>query len=55
MESLKMCIYDEEGQGLVEYVLLFGFIVLVVIIGVKNFGISLNALWTNIKNTMNTL
>ena len=55
MELMKRFINDEEGQGLVEYVLLFGLIVLVVMIGVKSFGISLNALWTDIKNTMDTL
>jgi len=55
MGLMKRLINDEEGQGLVEYVLLFGFIVLVVMIGVKNFGKSLNALWANIGNMIDTL
>ena len=55
MELMKLLINQEEGQGLVEYVLLFGFIVLVVIVTVKNAGTSLNILWAYIKDKIDTL
>ena len=50
MKALKNFIVREEGQDLVEYALLAGFISLVVVTAVTNVGTSLNTLYQNVDS-----
>lgn len=51
---VKKFISGEEGQGLIEYVLILFFIVLVAIVGVKIFGSVLKSYYNNTANKINT-
>jgi len=45
---------DEQGQDLIEYALLAGFISLAVVTAVTQVGTSLNTLYGNVKTQINT-
>ena len=48
MFLLKELIENEGGQSLVEYALIVGFISIAAIVAIKDFGIGVKTLWTNI-------
>lgn len=52
MELLTRLFKDEEGQGLIEYVLLLGLVVLVVIVSLGNTGVAVSKLWSDVKDIM---
>lgn len=52
MELLTRLFKDEEGQGLIEYVLLLGLVVLVVIVSLGNTGTAVQKLWSDVKDVM---
>ncbi len=55
MDILKRLIYDEDGQGVIEYTLMVGLVVLVIWAAIFTFGIpaALNSLWSSVSNALN--
>jgi pilus assembly protein Flp/PilA len=49
---LKRFVREEEGQDLIEYALLAGFISLVAIAAITGVGTGLNGVYNNINNTV---
>ncbi len=56
MELLTRLVKEEEGQGMTEYSLILGLVVLGFWVAVKNAGLgtSINALFGKVKNTVDT-
>jgi pilus assembly protein Flp/PilA len=51
----KRFVREEEGQDLIEYALLAGFISLVAIIAIQGVGTGLNQVYGNINTTVSTI
>jgi pilus assembly protein Flp/PilA len=49
---LKRFVREDEGQDLIEYALLAGFISLIAIIAITNVGQGINGVYTNINGTV---
>jgi pilus assembly protein Flp/PilA len=49
---LKRFVREDEGQDLIEYALLAGFISLIAIIAITNVGTGINGVYTNINGTV---
>ncbi len=49
---LKSFLRNENGQGMVEYVLIIGLIALVVVMALTTVGVKLNAKYEGINNSM---
>lgn len=52
MEFITRLLREEEGQGLIEYVLIAGLISLVAISAITAMGLSVNTLWGNAKASL---
>lgn len=52
MEFITRLLREEEGQGLIEYVLIAGLISLVAISAIRAMGLSVNTLWGNAQATL---
>jgi Flp pilus assembly pilin Flp len=52
---LKRFVREEEGQDLIEYALLAGFISLVAILAIQGVGTGLNQVYGNINTTVSTI
>jgi pilus assembly protein Flp/PilA len=48
-KMLKRLIQEEEGQDLIEYALLAGFISLVAVVAITQVGVGVNGVYTNIN------
>jgi pilus assembly protein Flp/PilA len=46
---------DDQGQDLIEYAILAGFIALVAIVAITSVGSSVNTVFTNIENKLKTV
>jgi pilus assembly protein Flp/PilA len=53
MNLIARFVRDEQGQDLIEYALLAGFISLAVVAAVTNVGTALNGLYTNVETKVN--
>ncbi len=55
MDILKRLIFDEDGQGVIEYTLMVGLVVLVIWAAIFTFGIpaALNSLWATVSGALN--
>ncbi len=55
MDILKRLIVNEDGQGVIEYTLMVGLVVLVIWAAIFTFGIpaALNSLWSTVSNALN--
>jgi pilus assembly protein Flp/PilA len=51
----KRFVREEEGQDLIEYALLAGFISLVAVLAIQGVGQGLNTVYTNINTTVSTI
>ena len=51
----KRFVREEEGQDLIEYALLAGFISLVAIVAITSVGNGLNSVYGNINTTVSTI
>ena len=51
----KRFVREEEGQDLIEYALLAGFISLVAILAIQGVGTGLNSVYNNINTTVSTI
>jgi pilus assembly protein Flp/PilA len=51
----KRFVREEEGQDLIEYALLAGFISLIAIIAITNVGQGINGVYTNINGTVSKI
>jgi Flp pilus assembly pilin Flp len=49
---LKSLVAEEEGQDLIEYVLIAGFIAIVAIAGITAAGTSIEAVWNNLAGQL---
>ncbi len=54
MELLKKFWNEEEGQDLIEYALLLGFITLAVITAIQGIGAQLSTIYSNTKSHVTT-
>ena len=56
MELLKRLMVDEDGQGVVEYTLMIGLVVLGIWVAVQLLDIpgAVSALWTNVSTQLTT-
>lgn len=52
MNFLKRLVKEEEGQGLIEYVLIVGLIALVAVVAITAAGTSISTIWNNVKNRL---
>jgi pilus assembly protein Flp/PilA len=52
---LKRFVRDDEGQDLIEYALLAGFISLVAVLAITNVGTGVNAVYTNIDGQVKAI
>ena len=52
MERMKRLLKEEDGQDIMEYVIIAAMISIVAIAMVKFTGIKLNGLWSGLNNTM---
>lgn len=55
MEFITRLLQEEEGQGLIEYVLIVGLIALVAVAAITLAGGSINAIWTNVKTRLDAV
>ena len=46
MKLVKRLIREEEGQGMIEYVLIVAFISIIAILAITNVGGKVNGIWT---------
>ena len=55
MDILKRLMVDEDGQGVIEYTLMVGLVVLVIWAAIFTFGIpnALNSLWSTVSGALN--
>ena len=55
MDILKRLIFDEDGQGVIEYTLMVGLVVLLIWAAIFTFGIpnALNTLWSSVSDALN--
>ena len=55
MDILKRLIVNEDGQGVIEYTLMVGLVVLVIWAAIFTFGIpaALNTLWSSVSTALN--
>jgi Flp pilus assembly pilin Flp len=55
MDILKRLIVNEDGQGVIEYTLMVGLVVLVIWAAIFTFGIpnALNSLWATVSGALN--
>ena len=55
MDILKRLIVNEDGQGVIEYTLMVGLVVLVIWAAIFTFGIpaALNSLWSSVSAALN--
>ena len=55
MDILKRLIVNEDGQGVIEYTLMVGLVVLVIWAAIFTFGIpnALNTLWSTVAGALN--
>ncbi len=55
MDILKRLMFDEDGQGVIEYTLMVGLVVLVIWAAIFTFGIpnALNSLWSTVSGALN--
>ncbi len=55
MDILKRLIVDEDGQGVIEYTLMVGLVVLVIWAAIFTFGIptALGTLWQSVSDALN--
>ena len=55
MDILKRLIVNEDGQGVIEYTLMVGLVVLVIWAAIFTFGIpaALNTLWSTVSGALN--
>ena len=56
MDILKRLIVNEDGQGVIEYTLMVGLVVLVIWAAIFTFGIpaALGTLWQSVSDALNT-
>lgn len=52
MELMKRLMKEEEGQGLVEYALIVGFIALIAVAAISASGTAVNGVWTKIQTEL---
>ena len=52
---LKNWLENEEGQDLIEYVLIAGLIALVAVVAITSAGTEVNAIWLNIVKQLQTV
>lgn len=52
MELMKRLLKEEEGQAVIEYVVIAAMVSIVAIVMVKFTGTSLNGLWSDLNDTM---
>ena len=52
---LKRFVRDDQGQDLIEYALLAGFISLVAVLAITNVGTGVNAVYTNIDGQVKAI
>ncbi len=50
MNLVKRLWKEEEGQGMIEYVLIAAFVSIIAIVMVKNVGTKVNTIWTNMNS-----
>ncbi len=55
MDILKRLMFDEDGQGVIEYTLMVGLVVLVIWAAIFTFGIpgALQTLWQTVSDALN--
>lgn len=52
MNLVKRLIKEEEGQGMIEYVIIAAFISIIAIVTIKLIGPKVENVWTNVDNAM---
>lgn len=52
MDLVKRLIKEEEGQGMIEYVLIVAFISIVAILLIRGVGGTVNEIWTNTNDAL---
>lgn len=55
MNLVKRLIKEEEGQGMIEYVIIAAFISIVAILVIRAVGPKVNNVWENVNNGLNPL
>ncbi len=55
MEVLRRLFKDEEGQGLIEYVLIVGLIALVAVAAILAAGGHIGNIWNKVRDTLGTV
>lgn len=54
LKSFKSLLRDERGLSAIEYALICGLIVIVMVVGFNNFGNANRATWNTVSGEMNT-
>ena len=54
MNLVKRLLKEEEGQGMIEYVIIAAFISIVAIVVIKAIGPKINNVWQNVNSSLET-
>lgn len=52
MNLVKRLIKEEEGQGMIEYVIIAAFISIAAIVFIRQIGPKVNTVWSNVNNAL---